>query len=329
MAGTQINPQAAQESEGLFKEKWPAVPQGKPQALANGKTMGRVGCAMVTPFLENGELDCDHVKVLAKHLVNQGVDLLVVSGTTGESPTTHQPEKDLLVKLTREAVGEDIFIVAGAGSNDTAHAARMAASARKCGADGLLVVAPYYNRPSQEGLYAHVKAVVEAGEDLPVVLYDIPGRTGLAFSQETIMRLAQLPQVVAMKDATGQVEQGLRRAQASGLDYYSGDDALNYDWLAHGAVGIISVVAHVAAPYYREMIRLIDNGDFVSARELLLYLEPLVSAIMGGGQGAVMTKHALALQGILPHPTLRLPLVPASDEEVGKLAKVLKTFHLL
>lgn len=287
-----------------------------------------VGVAMVTPFHPDGSVDYDAAANLAKHLVDQGIDHLVLSGTTGESPTTHLDEKEQLIKVVRQAVGEDLYITAGAGSNDTEHSVRMARSAEAAGADAILVVSPYYSRPSQEGMYQHF-AKVAGQTDLPVMLYDIPGRTGVAIGDELLMRLAEIDNIVAVKDATGKVEVGARRIDETGLAFYSGDDGLNYSWLTHGAVGVISVVAHVAGASYRKMVQLVENGDYQEALQLSLELEPLVKALMGGGQGAVMAKHALAEQKIIPTATLRLPLAPASEEEIAQLRAALERFELL
>ena len=287
-----------------------------------------VGVAMVTPFHPDGSVDYDAAASLAKHLVDQGIDHLVLSGTTGESPTTHLDEKEQLIKSVRQAVGKDLYITAGAGSNDTEHSVRMARSAQAAGADGILLVSPYYSRPSQEGLYQHF-AKVASETDLPVMLYDIPGRTGVAISDELMKRLAEIDNIVAVKDATGKVEVGARRIDETGLAFYSGDDGLNYSWLTQGAVGVISVVGHVAAPSYRKMVQLVENGDYQEALQLSLELEPLVKALMGGGQGAVMAKHALALQKVIPSDTLRLPLAPASEEDIAHLRAALESFGLL
>lgn len=292
------------------------------------RLFGSLATAMVTPFTEDGALDVDSAVRLAAKLVDDGCDTILLSGTTGESPTTHQPEKDELTAAVKEAVGDRAFILCGAGSNDTAHAVRIAEGAQAHGADGLLVVSPYYNRPSQAGLVAHVRAIAEAS-DLPIMLYDIPGRTGLAFSDETLDVLAQHPRIKAVKDATGNVEQGVERMHRNGLEYYSGDDGLNFAWMTGGASGFISVVGHVAAKKYREMIDLLDRDKVWEARELSYSLRPLVAAIMGGGQGAVMAKHALHLQGVIDTPRLRLPLVEAGAEEIEGLRRALKSAGLL
>ena len=286
------------------------------------RTFGSVLTAMVTPFDPDGRIDIPSAQALAVHLVDSGCDGLVLNGTTGESPTTHQPEKDELVRAVVDVVGHRATIVAGAGSNDTAHAARIAEAAQRTGAHGLLVVTPYYNRPSQEGVYRHLRAVVEA-TDLPAMLYDIPGRTGVAIADETLDRLAAHPQIKAVKDATGNVDQGFRRMLRTGLEFYSGDDGLNFAWLAHGASGIVSVVGHVAAGPYAQMVAAVDRGDLASARRIAADLVPLVRAIMGGGQGAVMAKAAMELLRVIPTRTVRSPLVAASPEELADLEHVL------
>ncbi len=292
------------------------------------RLFGSLATAMVTPFHADGSIDLDSAVRLAKKLVDDGSDTIVLSGTTGESPTTHQPEKNELTVAVKEAVGERAFILCGACSNDTAHAVRIGQGAQASGADGLLVVSPYYNRPSQVGLRAHVRAIADA-TDLPVMLYDIPGRTGLAFSDETLDDLATHPRIKAVKDATGNVEQGVERMHRTKLEYYSGDDGLNFAWMTGGASGFVSVVSHVASSHYRKMIDLLDFDKVWEARELAYSLRPLVAAIMGGGQGAVMAKAAMYLQGVIETPVLRLPLVGASDDEMESLKSALKVAELL
>ncbi|MGO1562747.1 MAG: 4-hydroxy-tetrahydrodipicolinate synthase [Actinomycetaceae bacterium] len=286
------------------------------------RSFGSVSVAMATPFTTEGDVDIDSAVSLAVSLVDDGCDALVLNGTTGESPTTHQPEKDLLVREVVAAVGSRAKIIGGAGSNDTAHAVRIAEGAARSGAQGLLVVAPYYNRPSQEGVYQHIVAVTEA-TDLPVMVYDIPGRTGVNIENETFDRLAAHEQILAVKDATGDVPAGFEKMSRTGLEYYSGDDALNFAWLAHGASGVVSVVGHVCAAAFVEMVREVDAGDLPGARKVAASLKPIISAIMGGGQGAVMAKHASHLMGRIPSPTVRLPLVQAPDDEVAELRSVL------
>ena len=297
-------------------------------SAAPSRSFGSVGVAMVTPFKPSGEVDFDAARALAVSLVDDGADLILLSGTTGESPTTHTPEKQELIRQVKDALAGRAMIMAGAGSNDTAHAVRIGVASQEAGAEGLLINAPYYNRPSQEGVYQHINAVVEA-TDLPVMVYDIPGRTGVRITEDTLARLAENPRVKAVKDATGDVEQGFRRMESTGLDYYSGDDGLNFAWMTGGASGFISVVTHVASAQYRRMIELLDSDQVWEARELSYSLRPLVHAIMGGGQGAVMAKEALHLQGRLPSPALRLPLVRAEEAEVAALREVLAASGLL
>nr|WP_300337745.1 4-hydroxy-tetrahydrodipicolinate synthase [Actinomyces sp.] len=292
------------------------------------RPFGSVGVAMVTPFHPDGSIDVEAAQALALSLVEDGADMILLAGTTGEAPTTHLPEKQTLLREVGDALAGRAMLVAGAGSNDTAHAVRIGVGSQDAGAQGLLVNAPYYNRPSQEGVYQHIMAVVEA-TDLPVMVYDIPGRTGVRIEDDTLARLAEHERVLAVKDATGDVEQGFRRMAATGLAYYSGDDGLNFAWLAHGASGVVSVVAHADAHSWREMIAEVDAGDLPGARAVAQRIRPLTAAIMGGGQGAVMAKEALAIQGRIPTGTVRLPLVRAQASEVEALRQVLQDCDLL
>ena len=290
-------------------------------------TFGTLATAMVTPFQKDGEVDYEAAINLARKLAADGCDAILLSGTTGESPTTHQPEKAELIRSVKAAVDPSVVVFAGACSNDTAHAVRMAEGAAQAGADGLLVAAPYYNRPSQEGVYQHIRAVATS-TDLPAMVYDIPGRTGLEIGEHTLDRLAQIEQIQAFKDATGHVERAQERLERTGLDCYSGDDGLNFSFLTHGATGVISVVSHVGAAFYRQMIDALAQGDIATGRALTSKLRPLVNAIMGGGQGAVMAKHALVLAGVLSEPTLRLPLVAEPEDKVLALKVVMEKLGL-
>ena len=292
------------------------------------RSFGSLGVAMVTPFTPEGGIDIEAAQALAVTLVEDGADMILLAGTTGEAPTTHLPEKQTLLREVRDALAGRAMLVAGAGSNDTAHAVRIGVGSQEAGAQGLLINAPYYNRPSQEGVRRHIMSVVEA-TDLPVMIYDIPGRTGVRITDGTLARLAEHERVLAVKDATGDVEQGFRRMEATGLEYYSGDDGLNFAWLTHGASGVISVVAHADAHSWREMITEVDAGDLVAARAVARRIRPLVSTIMGGGQGAVMAKEALLLQGRIPCAALRLPLVRAQADDVAALRGVLEDVGLL
>ena len=282
------------------------------------RPFGAVLTAMVTPFDAAGELDVAAAQRLATHLVDAGQDGLVVSGTTGESPTTSDEEKDVLLRAVVEAVGERARVVAGVGSNDTRHTVELAEAAQKAGASGLLVVTPYYSKPPQEGLQRHFAAVADA-TDLPVILYDIPGRAGVPISTETLLRLAEHDRIVAVKDAKGDLFAGSHVMASTGLAFYSGDDALNLAWLAHGAAGVISVIGHVAGAPLARMTAAVDAGDLPAARAVHEQLIPAVRGIMTRTQGAIMAKAALQLQGVLAHRTMRLPLTDASEAEVDLL----------
>jgi 4-hydroxy-tetrahydrodipicolinate synthase len=279
---------------------------------------GRVLTAMVTPFHDDGSLDLDGAAALAHHLVERGCDGLVLSGTTGESPTTTDSEKEALLRAVIDAVGSRARIVAGVGTYDTRHTVELARAAEKAGAVGLLVVTPFYNKPPQEGLYQHFTTVADA-TDLPVMLYDIPGRTGVPIATETLLRLAGHDRIVAVKDAKGDVFTSSEVMARTSLAYYSGDDALNLALLAHGAVGVVSVVAHVAAHEYAELTRAVDSGDLVRALRIHRRLIPAVRGIMNRTQGAIMAKAAVQILGITASRTLRSPLLPATDEQVAQL----------
>ena len=289
---------------------------------ASARPFGAVLTAMVTPMTPDGAIDLKAAAQLAKKLVDDGNDGLVLSGTTGESPVTHSPEKMDLVATVVEAVGDRATVLAGAGSNDTAHAIRMATQAAEAGADGLLVVSPYYSRPTQEGLYQHFAAVADATE-LPVMLYDIPGRTGVRIAPETFARIAEHPRVVANKDATGDVWSAAQYIEATGLAWYSGDDGLLLPFLSIGGAGIVSVAAHVVGQKFAETVRLWDAGDHTGALDVFRTTVQVINALNGAGAQAVMTKAALQAQGVLEHRTLRLPNVAASDHEVAHLRAVL------
>ncbi|AXK35386.1 4-hydroxy-tetrahydrodipicolinate synthase [Streptomyces armeniacus] len=277
---------------------------------------GRVLTAMVTPFTADGALDLDGAQQLAAHLVDAGNDGLIVNGTTGESPTTSDAEKAQLVRAVVEAVGDRAHVVAGAGTNDTAHSLELARAAEKAGANGLLAVTPYYSKPPQEGLYRHFTAIADATE-LPVMLYDIPGRSGVPINTETIVRLAEHPRIVANKDAKGDLGRASWAIATSGLAWYSGDDMLNLPLLSVGAIGYVSVVGHLVAPELRAMLEAHVSGDVVKATEIHQKLLPVFTG-MFRTQGVITTKAALALKG-LPAGPLRMPLVELSPEETEQL----------
>jgi 4-hydroxy-tetrahydrodipicolinate synthase len=278
---------------------------------------GRVLTAMVTPFTPDGELDLAAAQKVASYLVDQGNDGLVISGTTGESPTTTVEEDGKLLVAVLEAVGDRATVVAGVGTNNTRHSVELAQQARKAGADGLLIVTPYYSKPPQSGIVAHVNEVARAGEDVPVMLYDIPGRTGVKIAEATYAELTRNPLVVAVKDAVGDLERGAWLMRETGIRFYSGDDAVNLGWLAYGASGIVSVVSHAASRAYADMIAAVDAGNLVEARSINDRLLPAVRAMMTYTQGAITAKVALQLLGVLEHRTMRAPLPEATDEEVA------------
>jgi len=299
-----------------------------PRVTSSTRPFGAVLTAMVTPMTSHGAVDLDATVALARHLVDGGQDGLVLNGTTGEAPTTHAPEKAEVVAAVVEAVGDRAFVVAGAGSNDTAHAVRMAEQAAEAGAHGLLVVSPYYSRPSQPGLVAHVQAVVDA-TDLPVMLYDVPGRAGVRMSPATIAALAENDQVVAMKDASGDVYAASKLAESTGLAWYSGDDGLLLPFLAHGAVGVVGVATHAVGSQFAAVVRAWDAGDHAEALRIFRSVIPAIDAINGAGFQAVHAKAALEVLGLLPGRTVRLPYVPASDVDVDDIRAGLRAAGLL
>ena len=298
-------------------------PTGTPAA-----PFGRVVTAMVTPFRADGAVDVDAAVALAAHLLDTGHDGVVVNGTTGESPTTTDDEKALLVREVVAAVGDRAVVVAGAGTNDTAHTVTLARQAAEAGAHGLLLVTPYYSKPPQEGVLAHFRAAADA-TDLPCMLYDIPGRSATAIATDTLLRLAEHPRIAAVKDAKADLFASADVMSQTSLAYYSGDDALNLPHLANGAVGIVSVVGHVAGRRHAELVAAVDAGDLPRAREVARSLIPAVRGIMTRGQGAVMAKAALELAGVLDRRGVRLPLLPASDAQVDLLREDLVQARLL
>ena len=272
--------------------------------------------AMVTPFAPDGALDVAGAQQLAGALVDRGCDGLVVSGTTGESPTTSDEEKDRLLRAVLEAAGDRASVLAGVGSNDTAHTIELAAAAEKAGAHGLLVVTPYYSRPPQEGLLAHFRSVADA-TGLPALLYDIPVRSGVPIATETLLRLAEHSRICAVKDAKGDLAASSRVIAETDLAYYAGDDVLCLPLLAIGAAGLVSVVGHAFAPQLAELIASFDAGDAPRALELHRQLLPAFTGFFRT-QGVITAKAALLLLG-LPAGPVRLPLVDATPEEIDVL----------
>src|SRR5919199_865491 len=281
------------------------------------RPFGRVLTAMVTPFADDGSIDLAGAQELAAQLVDRGAhDGLVIHGTTGESPTVTDAEQRALLEAVLDAVGDRATVVAGVGTNDTAHSIEKAQAAQRLGAHGLLVVTPYYNKPPQAGLLRHFTAVADA-PDLPVMLYDIPPRTVVPIEVETLVRAAEHPRIVAVKDAKadlGAVAWTLARTE---LAYYSGEDMLNLPLLALGAVGVVSVVGHLVGPRLAELIGAVESGDLVKAREINESLLPVCTGIFRT-QGVILTKAALRELG-LPAGPVRPPLVDATPEQVEQL----------
>jgi 4-hydroxy-tetrahydrodipicolinate synthase len=274
--------------------------------------------AMITPMTPDGAVDFDGAARLAEYLVtDMRNDGLVLNGTTGEAPTTTDAEKERLIRVVLEAVGSRARVVAGVGTNITAHTIELSRSAERAGAHGLLVVTPYYNKPPQAALEAHFTAVADA-TGLPMLIYDIPGRTGAAVATDTLVKLAAHPRIVGVKDAKDDPAATSHVLARTDLIYYCGTDMLNLPWLSLGAVGFVSVVGHVAGDRLHEMIDAFSAGDTARARELHYDLIPLYDGLFRN-QGAVMTKAALDLMG-LPGGAVRLPLLAATDAERRQLA---------
>lgn len=292
------------------------------------RPFGAVLTAMVTPMTPAGDVDLDAAARLARRLVDEGNDGLVLSGTTGEAPTTHAPEKADLVRAVVDAVGDRAAVLTGAGSNDTAHAVRMAEQAEEAGADGLLVVSPYYSRPTQDGLFRHFAAIADA-TDLPVMLYDVPARSGVRIAPATYERIASHPRVVATKDATGEMTAALTLPQSTGLAWYSGDDSLLLPFLALGGAGVVSVSGHLVARQFAEAVRLFDAGDHAGALEAFRPTVPVIQAMNGAGAQAVMVKAALEAAGVLDNRELRLPNVAATEDDVAHVCDALAAVGLL
>jgi 4-hydroxy-tetrahydrodipicolinate synthase len=279
---------------------------------------GRLTTAMVTPFKKNLSIDWDGVATLAQHLVSTGHDAIVLNGTTGEAPTTSDDEKDQIIKVVKDATGGKVKIIAGAGNNETSHSVEQARRAAKAGADALLVVTPYYNKPPQAGIAAHFTAMADA-TDLSVMMYDIPGRTGIAIEPDTIVRLAEHPRIAALKDAKGDPASTSWVIKRSGIPVYSGDDILNLPLLSVGAVGVVSVCGHTIGKKLRELIDAWFAGNSARALEIHQEVLPVYTGTFRT-QGAILTKAALNLLG-LPGGYTRLPLVDATPDQIEQLRK--------
>jgi 4-hydroxy-tetrahydrodipicolinate synthase len=286
------------------------------------RPFGRTLAAMITPFTPSGELDVPGTAALARHLVDeQGCEGLVVNGTTGESPTTTDAEKTQVLETVLEAVGDRAHVIAGASTYDTRHSVRLAQEAEKTGAHGLLLVTPYYNKPTQAGVLAHFTAIADAA-DLPVMLYDIPPRSVIGIDEATFASLAEHTRIIAVKDATGDLAKSHRVRVATGLTFYCGVDELNLAAYATGQVGVVSVVAHLVGKQINAMFDAYDDGDTAKAAAINDRLLPAVNALMGRGPGIIAVKAGLSGQG-LPAGEPRVPLLPADEALVADIATAL------
>ncbi len=289
---------------------------------------GHVITAMATPFDREERLDYKRATELARWLVGHGSESLVIAGTTGESPTLSDEEKVELFRTVKQAVGGRAKVIAGTGTYDTAHSIHLSKQAEKAGADGLLLVNPYYNRPSQDGLYAHFRKVAES-TSLPVILYNIPGRTGVNCLPETVARLAEVPTIVAIKEATGSLDQAsdVRKRTPPEFLIYSGDDSLTLPMLAVGGTGVISVASHLVGNEIGQMIRAFLAGDVRTALQIHMKLWPLFKVLFIT-TNPVPLKAALRLAGF-DVGTPRLPLVEATPKEQEQIRPVLQELSLL
>lgn len=290
---------------------------------------GRMLTAMVTPFDKNLEVNYDMAAKLAEYLLEQGNDGIVVNGTTGESPTLNDDEKVQMFRTVKQTVGERAVVIAGTGSNDTHHSIELTQKAAECGVDGIMLVVPYYSKPSQEGLYQHFKTVA-AATDLPIILYNIPGRCGTNLAPETVVRLANdVPNIVAIKEASGNLDQIARLKTMCPADFaiYSGDDSLTLPILSIGGAGIISVVAHVAGKDLRKMVDAYFAGNVAEAQEINMKLYDIFKT-MFITSNPVPVKYALNRIGINVGG-VRLPLFEANDAEKAKIDASLSNLGLL
>ena len=280
---------------------------------------GRLLTAMVTPFDKDGAIDWAGVEKLAQHLVDTGHDGIAVNGTTGEAPTTKSSEKLEIIKVVKKVVGSKIQVLSGAGDNETAYTVEQAKRSQDAGADGLLVVTPYYNKPPQAGIEAHFRAVA-AATDLPIMMYDIPGRTGVEIESDTIVKLFEsVDNIVALKDAKGNIAATSWVIKRCGIPVYSGDDILNLPFLSVGAVGFVSVCGHTVGLQLKAMLDAWFAGNSAKALEIHQQLLPVFTGTFRT-QGAILTKAAMSLMG-LPGGTTRLPLVDATEAQIEQLRK--------
>jgi 4-hydroxy-tetrahydrodipicolinate synthase len=279
---------------------------------------GQVLVALVTPFTADGEVDWKAVEQHIDDVVSAGADGIVVTGTTGETSTLTDPEKIKLVEVGKEVAGGRAKIITGGGSNETAHAIELAKKSEQAGADGNMIVTPYYNKPTQAGVLTHFRMIADS-TDLPVILYDIPGRTGIPITYETILRAAKHPNILAVKDAKGDLSEVSRVLNQTDLFYFAGDDSNALPTLAIGGTGLIGVTANIAPTPYRHMIDAVNSGDLHAATAAHKQLEPLVRAVMTHVPGTVAAKYILHGLGRIQSPRVRLPLVGPEEWEAAQI----------
>lgn len=287
---------------------------------------GQVLVAMVTPMQADGEVDWAATEALMDHLISHGADGIVVTGTTGETSTLTDKEKLQLVTVGKSVSAGRAKIITGGGSNETAHAIELYKASEKAGADGAMVVTPYYNKPTQAGILTHFRMIADA-TDLPVILYDIPGRTGVPIQHDTILRAAKHPNIIAVKDAKGDLMEVSRILNETELLYFAGDDGMALPEMSIGGVGLISVTANIAPEPYRIMVDAVNRGSLPEATEQHKLLEPLVRATMTHVPGTVATKYILHGLGRIGSPRVRLPLVGPEDDQAAKIEADIYAVH--
>ncbi len=281
---------------------------------------------MVTPMTKDGEVDWPAVESLMDHLISHGADGLVVTGTTGETSTLTDAEKIQLVTTGKAVAAGRARIITGGGSNETAHAIELYKASEKAGADGVMVVTPYYNKPTQAGVLTHFRMIADA-TDLPMIMYDIPGRSGIQITYDTILRAAKHPNIVAVKDAKGDLSEVSRVMNQTDLMYFAGDDANALPTLAIGGTGLIGVTANIAPEPYRIMINAVNAGDLATATAQHKLLEPLVRATMTHVPGTVAAKYILHGLGRIASPRVRLPLVGPEESEAAEIENDISLVH--
>ncbi len=287
---------------------------------------GQVLIAMVTPMTKDGEVDWPAVEFLMDYLISHGADGLVVTGTTGETSTLTDAEKIQLVTTGKSVSAGRARIITGGGSNETAHAIELYKASEKAGADGVMVVTPYYNKPTQAGVLTHFRMIADA-TDLPMIMYDIPGRSGIQITYDTILRAAKHPNIVAVKDAKGDLSEVSRVMNQTDLMYFAGDDANALPTLAIGGTGLIGVTANIAPEPYRTMINAVNAGDLATATAQHKLLEPLVRATMTHVPGTVAAKYVLHGLGRIASPRVRLPLVGPEESEAAEIETDISLVH--